>query len=78
MDLPNTVLNLQRNPELVAWRSRGTFVRVTEGGTLEKVGIKHPYRWVPNVRDIIATDWQFGTREQAMKYAQQIFAPAEG
>ena len=76
MDLPNVIIQLERNPALVAWRPRGMFIIVTAGGIILRTGIPKPYRWHPTKTDIIANDWSFGSIEQAQKAGEEIFGAA--
>lgn len=71
MDLPNTLMLLRRNPELVAWRTHGTVINVAPGGVIWKVFVQKPYRWHPSFEDIIATDWDHGTSDQAFKHFEK-------
>jgi hypothetical protein len=78
MDLPNIYRQLEANPALIAWRPRGIFINMTAGGVLIRVAIPKPYRWHPTRADVIATDWSFGTMEQAQKAGEEIFGAAAG
>lgn len=78
MDLPNTLMLLSRDPELVAWRARGLAIRVTPGHVVERVFVARPYRWQPNFGDLIATDWQYGTVAQFQKFLAAATAEGEG
>lgn len=73
MDLPNVLIQLERNPALVAWRPRGLFICVTAGGIILRTARAKPYRWIPNKSDIIANDWSFGSLDQAQKAGEEIF-----
>jgi len=77
MDLPNSLLVLSRNPELCAWRPTGPFIHITTGLQVFKVFVHKPYRWIPCLADLIATDWMTGTQEQAVKFLQQQTQGAE-
>jgi hypothetical protein len=77
MDLPNVIIQLERNPALVAWRPRGIFIAVTAGGIMIRVAREKPYRWIPIKADIIANDWSFGTIEQAQKAGEEMFGAAD-
>lgn len=67
MDLPNTLMQLRRNQELVAWREGGPHICVAPGGVMMKVFIDKPYRWIPSFEHIIADDWRIGLREERLK-----------
>lgn len=72
MDIGNTVLQLQRDPNLMAWRDRGVAIAVTPKGIILRIMIPRPYPWRPMLADIVAIDWQIGTQEQFIKkYAPQ-------
>lgn len=74
MNIIEVTTNLRGAPHLVAARPRGIAIRMNDGGTLIRVAVKKPYRYVPNANDIVAIDWQMFTREQ---YGQILKAAAE-
>lgn len=74
MDLPNTVISLARDPNLVAWRPRGIVIRATAGLVLERTMTERPYRWRASFADIIAGDWLIGTTQQFIQFVQQLAA----
>jgi len=74
MDLPNTLLTLARDPQLVAWRDSGTAIAVTPNLCVIRIFIPKPYRWYPGFADIVASDWQIGSVE---KLRQSIQAQLE-
>ncbi len=63
MDLPNALMQLSRNTELMAVRPRGVAITMSAGHVMLRLGKQAPYKWVPNFGDIIADDWFVGTLE---------------
>lgn len=72
MDLPNALMQLARNNDLLAVRPRGIAIAMTSGLVILRVGVPKPYRWSAGFPDIIADDWIVGTPEKvrAMLAAQ--------
>jgi len=77
MDLPNTVMTLARDPNLVAWRPRGIAIRITGGLVMERTMTNRPYKWRPCFADIIAGDWMTGSPQQFVQYVQSLVAEQE-
>ena len=71
MDLPNVLLALARDQNLIAWRSSGTVLRLTPAMMIMKIFIHRPYKWAPGFADLIATDWTYGTADQLRMLIQQ-------
>lgn len=71
MDLPNTLQQLARNPELCAFRPSLPVIKMDSGLRIIKVFVRKPYRWVPCYEDLIAVDWMTGTHDQVVKYFTQ-------
>jgi hypothetical protein len=67
MDLPNALIQLARDTDLVAVRPRGVAIAMTPGQVIIKLGKANPHRWVPFWGDLIANDWFVGTMPQVQK-----------
>lgn len=67
MDLPNSLMQLSRDTDLVAVRPRGIVIAMNSSHVIIRVGIPRPYRWQPTFGDIIAMDWFVGTIDQVRK-----------
>jgi len=57
MDLPNALMQLARNGDLLAVRPRGIALAMTPGMVIIRAGVPKPYRWSPAFADLIADDW---------------------
>lgn len=77
MNLPNALVQLARNSDLLAVRPRGVAIAITAGLVIIKVGRGKPYRWSPSFADMIADDWSVGTLEQMRDLAGAAAAATE-
>ena len=64
MNLPNALMELARNNELLAVRPRGVVVAMSPGLVVMRAGVPRPYPWQPRFADMIADDWIVGTLDK--------------
>ena len=67
MNLPNALMELARNQELLAVRPRGLALAMSPGLIVMRVGIPKPYPWSPRFADLIADDWIVGTIDKVRR-----------
>lgn len=72
--MTSALMLLARDPDLLAWRDRGVAIAMTPTQVILRVLVRKPYRWVPAFHDLVAMDWQTGTREQLAAKLQAVQA----